>query len=201
MNIFKKIKYFIQNLKFIKVLNTPFKPFGLRFYFGKIERGVPYFLPRKWVKFTYEDALKKATEDCSNERLIYYGKNPLDVVNEFMGYQKAVYLKWFGFTYCGLGYKTKWSDTDYRYEYSPIFSFVFLKRQFCIYIHTEHPDSYWCSWLYYEYHTDKTKSKEERIKDCIENFPQIYTQYICEEKKKVNYYEYNLRKKYLKFIK
>ena len=35
---------------YIKSLISPFKPFKLKWYCGKITIGTPYFYPRKWVK-------------------------------------------------------------------------------------------------------------------------------------------------------
>jgi hypothetical protein len=36
-------------MNWLKVLNSPFKPFRIKFYIGKTAIGVPYFYPRKWV--------------------------------------------------------------------------------------------------------------------------------------------------------
>ncbi len=113
----KKLKYILDDLRFLKALNSPFKPFKVKLYAGKTRIGIPYFFPRKWVK----DKDKP-------------------------GYLKAVPLK-VGFSYCGLGYKTKWSSTDYRYEYSPVFSFVFFGYQIALMIINENPDNYWTSCL------------------------------------------------------
>lgn len=61
--IINKIKY---NLSFFGVLNSPFKGLKLKFYFGKISCGAPYFLPRKWVKITDEELL----EDFCNKNKV-----------------------------------------------------------------------------------------------------------------------------------
>ncbi len=45
--IWNNIKY---NFNWIKVFNSPFIRPKLKLYFGKIQHGTPYFLPRKWVK-------------------------------------------------------------------------------------------------------------------------------------------------------
>jgi len=161
------IKYFYKELYFFKALFSPFKPFKLDFYFGDIEKGVPYFLPRKVNKKT----------------------------------NKFEQTKWFGINYCFLGYKTKWTNDDFRFEWKPRFSIVLLKKQFCITVVVENPYHYWESFLYYEKRTDKKLSKEERIKLTIKYFPQTYTVTSTKDGKYVvNYYELILKEKYLKFI-
>ena len=58
----KNIRYIIEDLRWLKVLNSPFKPFSVRCYVGKTAVGIPYFLPRKWVKATPALAKKAALE-------------------------------------------------------------------------------------------------------------------------------------------
>ena len=40
----------MKKFTFLKSLFSPFKPFSLKFYLGKVNVGTPYFFPRKWVK-------------------------------------------------------------------------------------------------------------------------------------------------------
>lgn len=54
------IKNLLWKLKWVKILTSPFKPPKPKFYFGKIEVGTPYFLPRKWVKSTTKKGHKEA---------------------------------------------------------------------------------------------------------------------------------------------
>lgn len=172
MNTYFSIVYFIKSFNFLKVYFSPFKTPSLRFYFGEIAIGVPYFFPRKWVR----------DKD---------GK----------GYV-AKYLEWFGINYCSLGWKTKWSDDDYRYEWAPKLSIVILKRQFVVTLVVVEPTHYWESWLYYEHHTDKSKSKEERLIECMSKFSNIWTSYYLDGTQKTfNYYKVILKDKYLKYIK
>lgn len=116
------------------------------------------------------------------------------------GYTKPVPKK-IGFDFVGLGYKTKWSDTDYRFEWSPVWSFVFFKWQIAIIFTIENLDEYWEAWLYYENNTDKSKSTEERIIQCMKEFSLTNTVYDGKERKKINYYESVLKNKYIKLIK
>jgi hypothetical protein len=67
-------------------------------------------------------------------------------------------------------------------------------------IGSKNSDSYWTAWLYYENNTDKSKSKEERIIQCMKEFPQTYTIYSKGKKYTVDYYPKILRKKYLKIL-
>lgn len=154
-------------MNYWKALFSPFKPFRLRWYMGKTQIGVPYFFPRK------------AVEDKDKP-----------------GYMKFVPLK-VGFSKCGLGWKTKWDNTDYRYEWSPIFSFVFFGYQIAAVVSAPERDKYWEAWLYYERNTDKNLSKKERIRICMKEFPLVFTSYYPGGKKETkNYYKFILRKKY-----
>lgn len=155
----------MKKFSFLKVYFSPFKPLKLKWYVGRKAVGLPYFLPRKWVK----------TKE---------------------GSQVAVPKK-IGFDFLSLGWKTKWSSDDYRFEWAPIWSFVFFKWQIALIFKAVEPDHYWESWLYYELSTDKSLSKRERIEQCRKDNPQIWTRYKDGVEEKVDYYERILRKKYL----
>ena len=213
MNPFKNMFDYIRlryewKLKWIEILFTPFVLPQVKFYVGKTRIGVPYFHPRKWVKLTHEDKHKAALKDLAKFKK-YMEENPdnkvpvktyKELYDSYANHTKPVDLK-IGFSLCGLGYKLKWTDTDYRYEYGPVLSFVFFGYQIAIMIGHDHPDQYWCAWLYYENHTDKRLSKEERIKECIKEFPLTYTVYNKAGERSVNYYYEVLRPEYRKFIK
>lgn len=166
MNIKNKLKYLFSKFEFLKIYNSPFKPLKIEFYIGKLRYGTPIFYPRKWVK----------NKDKS-------------------GYLKAV-DKWIGFDFVGLGYKTKWHETDYRHEWDPIWSFVFFKLQVCLKFHTV---SYheWEAWIYYHYDTDRNLSKRERLKLTKENFPLNFKQYSGGVETDIDYYDLILKKKYI----
>lgn len=171
----KKIKYKLNQLRYWKALFSPFKPFNIKLYVGKIAIGVPYFYPRKWYK--------------SKTR---------------PGYMESKSIK-VGFDSCGLGWKTKWTDTDFRYEWGPVLTFVFFGYQIALIINQKCKHHYWEAWLYYEYATDKTKSKKERIAQCRKEFPQTWTTYHKSPKtgknttqEIIDYYNLILKPKYLK---
>ena len=189
-----KLKYILQDLKWLKVLNSPFKPFRVRFYAGKTQVGTPYFLPRKWVKYTDEDAKAAATKAMADSRLVQ--KSMDEWYNEYKRYNKAVPLK-VGFSYCGLGWKTKWTNTDFRYEWGPVLSFVFFGYQIALTVGHKHSSHYWEAWLYYEYATDKTKSKRERIEQCKKEFNQTWTVHQNGNEETIDYYQIILKTKYL----
>lgn len=196
-------------LRWLGILNSPFKLPNISFYFGKIERGTPYFYPRRWVNFTYKDALEKTFEHFNklkkvHERIDREYKLPTvedydKKVKEYMRSKKAVDKKW-GVDLVAHGWKTKF--TSYRHEFNPMLSIVGFNRQFCIYVGLKGDglvnDCYWEAWLYYKYETDKTLSKEERLK-------QVFEQYSCtwgnSNKGYTNYYYQILRKKYIKWLK
>jgi hypothetical protein len=199
-----KLKYILQDLKWLKVLNSPFKPFRVRFYAGKTQVGIPYFLPRKWVKATPELAKKAALETIKfekqwNERNPNYArkiKSYEDIYQEKLTYRFPIPLK-VGFSYCGLGWKTKWTDTDFRYEWGPVLSFVFFGYQIALMVGHKHSSHYWEAWLYYEYATDKTKSKRERIEQCKKEFNQTWKVSSMGKEEVVDYYQHILKTKYL----
>ena len=157
------MKTIIYNLSFLGVLNSPFRGLKLKWYFGDIEHGTPYFLPRKWVK------------------------------------NKPVPIKYFGFNFTTLGWKTK--QEDYRFEWSPSISLVIFGKQLFIEVLPNVDmsksivvlDCYWEAWLTYYYNTDKTKSKEERLEE-------LYKKYSCtwgnEKDGYVDYYPYILKEDY-----
>jgi hypothetical protein len=176
----------------LKILNSPFKPFKLKIYIGKIAIGIPYFFPRKWVKYTHGDAVKSAYESMSNPKLITKSFDAW--YKHYRNYSKAVPLT-IGFSSCGLGWKTKWDDKDIRFEWSPVLSFIFFKWQIALIVYQDNDIHYWASWLYYELFTEGTK--KERIKKCIEEFPQIWTSYKDGEKETIDYYTKIVKKKYL----
>jgi hypothetical protein len=155
----------MKKFKWLKTYFSPFKPIIPKFYFGKIAIGTPIFLPRKWVK---------------NK------ENP--------GYLKSV-PKIIGFDFVSLGWKTKWDELDIRFEYHPIWSFVFFKYQFAILFVPEFYH-YWECWLIYENHTDKTKTPQERIAEGRNKFPCISTSYKNDIKETTCYWDLILKEKY-----
>ena len=194
------LKYILRDieykLKWLKVLNSPFKPFKVSLYMGKTQLGIPYFLPRKWVKYTDEDAIKAAIEHKANKNKVQVSDKQL--FEMYKKYNKAVPLK-IGFSYCSLGWKTKWTDDDFRHEWNPRLSFVFFGYQIALTIYHKHDCHYWEPWLYYEYATDKTKSKRERIEQCRKEAPQTWTSHRQgEEPVTTDYYTKILKQKYLK---
>jgi hypothetical protein len=193
-------------LDFLKILWSPFKPFKLKWYVGKTAVGTPYFYPRKWVKATPELA-RKATLSYIEREESYNKLNPNyarkirpyeEVYQENMRCTYPVPKK-IGFDFVGLGFKTKWTDTDYRFEWAPLLSFVFFGYQSAIMVYSPYNSQYWEAWLYYDRNTDKTKSKRERIEQCRKEYPQTYEVWEKgEEGKIIDYYDLILRKKYLK---
>ena len=191
-----KIKYFFKRFRFLKALNSPFKPFKLKWYIGKVAVGVPWFLPRKWVNLTEKEIEIKAQERF--DKLSEEQKTKVTLEHyrqQYKGSQKAIPKK-IGFDFVGLGWKTKWTDTDYRFEYSPLISFVFFKWQIAVIFSAPEPSNYWESWLYYEFNTDKSKSQKERIEQCQREFKQNWISYKDGVEIITNYYQFILKDKY-----
>ena len=157
----------MNKFSYLKAFCSPFRRPKLKWYFGPVAIGTPYFLPRRTVK------------------------DP-----DATGYLKFVPKK-IGFDFVRLGWKTKWSADDYRFEWAPLWSFVFFKWQIAVIFVTSNPSPYWESWLYYEYSTDKTKSKAERIAQCRKKAPQTWIVHEKDKETKIDYYNEILKKKYL----
>lgn len=196
----------MKKLRYLKAYFSPFKPLTPRFYIGKTAIGVPYFYPRRWVKATPKMAHEAALKEIKrikefNERNKEYGHSQR--VPEYGEAYERAKLNHFpvdkkiGFDFCELGWKTKWSEKDIRFEWAPVWSFIFFGYQIAITWNAPEQTHYWEPWIYYEYYTDKTKSKSERIEQCKEEFPQIWTRHSKEGETTINYYDLILRKKYL----
>lgn len=201
------IKKLISNLKYhfdyLGVLNSPFKKLKLKWYFGEIKHGTPYFLPRKWVKCDVDDAINAWEKLSDNSRTIYLRKQSAIswIDNYVKNRTKPVPIKYFGFNTCTLGWKTKWND--YRFEWSPCYSLVIFGKQLFVCVlpkmDEDYEDNfirqncYWEVYLTYKYRTDKSKSKEERLREVVK-------QYSCtwgnEKKGYVDYYPLILNNKY-----
>lgn len=161
----------MNKFNFLKAFFSPFIRPKVSFYFGKIAYGTPYFFPRRLVK--------------DKDKPGYLKFKPKKI----------------GFDFVGLGWKTKWDDTDYRFEWSPMWSFVFFKYQFCVLFNVPHPDRYWESWLFYELNTDKKRTGKVRIQCCMCNFSQSWTFYNKDkEKEPVDYYTLIVKKSILKDV-
>lgn len=194
---------------FLKIYNSPFKLPRLKLYVGKVAIGTPYFYPRRWVKPTQQMLIDAAEQDIAdrkrwNEANEKHGHTPKaiptieELCEQKKNYQFPVPKK-IGFDFVGLGYKTKWSDTDYRFEWSPIWSFVFFKWQIALMFLG--PDSmssshYWEAWLYYKNDTSKNKHTKIRVRQLKKRFPQTYRIHRGGDEEIINYYDVILKKKY-----
>lgn len=197
----------MKDFRYLKAYFSPFKPLKPRFYIGKIAIGTPYFYPRRWVKATPELARKAALREIKrvedfNERNVKNGSTQT-VPDYEKAYERAMRYtypkdKRIGVDFVELGWKTKWSAEDIRFEWSPVWSFVFFGYQIAITWNAPEQDHYWECWLYYELHTDKTKSRRERIAQCRKDFPCNWTSHKDGVETAINFYEKILRKKYLK---
>ena len=194
-----ELKYLINRFSWLGILNSPFKPFKVGFYAGKIAIGVPYFFPRKWVKGNNKMITAAVTSEIASQK-IWNENNPNyarkiksfeELFQEKKNYKFGVPLK-VGFSYCSLGWKTKFDD--FRHEWNPVLSFVFFGYQIALTFYSPYGSHYWEPWLYYEYETDKTKSKRERIEQCRKEAPETWSSNDVV----TDYYELILKPKYLK---
>lgn len=127
---------------YFDLLKSPFIKPKFSIYFGKIGFGTPYFYPRKFVK------RKSGVTESKPVKYLW-----LDIIN--------------------LGWKTKWSYDDYHFEWNPCLSLVILKKQLFITMYppvNEFICFYWECWLFYNRNTNKTYTKEERLKQLFKEY-------------------------------
>ena len=191
------LKYTLQSLRWVKALWSPFKPFKIGFYAGKLAIGTPYFFPRKWVKFTEEDIQEAMAKHKVNKNYVQHIDSKL--YDMYKNYTKAVPIK-VGFDWCSLGWKTKWDEYDFRHEWNPVLSFVFFGYQIAMTVYHKHHSHYWESWLCYEYRSDKKKSKRKRIAFCRRKSPQTWSSGSGEDKVITDYWDLILKPKYQRKI-
>jgi len=188
--------------------SSPFKRPRLKWYLGKVALGTPYFFPRRWVKPSQKMLVDSAIKDIAerkrwNEVNEKYG-NTLkriptieELCEQKKNYQFSVPKK-IGFDFVPMRWKTKWADTDYRFESGPLWSFVFFKWQIGLIFEVEEMSHYWECWLFYTYNTDRTKSNEERIKEARKGFPCRWTTHRGEGKKEtICYWDLILKPSYI----
>ena len=165
----KPIRNFINKFKWMAVYNSPFKMPIPKLYIGKTAIGTPYYYPRVWRRLKTQEAIDKAIEELKknpNAKKIGFDKLFYDYSRRTKSVPKKI-----GFDFVDLGWKTKWSNTDYRFEWGPIWSFVFFKWQIAVTFVAPEIDHYWECWLYYSLDTDKNKSVKERLEQAREGFP------------------------------
>ena len=177
----------MKKFEFLKVYFSPFKPPKPKLYIGRVAYGVPVFYPRVWKRYTMEESITKFLEDYKRNPSLNFSGKIYNIRNSKHAEPKKI-----GFDFCGLIYKTKWDDTDYRFEFAPIWSFVFYKLQIAIIWDVVEESHYWESFLIYYYHTDKNKSKKQRIKKAKKIFPNVWKNNTRE----FHYWEIILKKKY-----
>ena len=178
----------MRNTPYWKAMFSPFRRLTLKVYAGKLAIGMPYFYPRKLVPVSETEAWELADKDA--DRLAAAGVK-YDYANllQYARRQRKFVPRRFGFDYIGLGYKTKWTDTDYRFEWSPRLSFVCFGYQIALTVLPNTPkhaalsslDYYWEAWLYYNYNTDATKTPKERVAEAREARPMMITTYRKDE--------------------
>ena len=171
----------MRNTPYWKAMFSPFKRLTLKVYAGKLAIGMPYFYPRKLVPVSEAEAIEIANEQCDKYDAKDIGYDYADELQKARRTRRFVPRR-FGFDYIGLGYKTKWTDTDYRFEWSPRLSFVCFGYQIAVTVVPKLPkdvsiDYYWESWLYYNYNTDVTKTPKERIAETRKERTGMVTSY------------------------
>lgn len=199
-----KLKYFFSEFKWMSVYNSPFKPPIPKLYIGKIAIGTPYFLPRVWKKATPQQAIDAALKEINritnyNKQETKYKQTVHSFSNLYDRYINSSFsqTKKIGFDFVSLGWKTKWTNTDYRFEWSPMWSFVILKWQIAITFVAPEMHHYWECWLFYTYQTSKNKTVEQRIKQARKKFPckwRIYRE--NGEEDMIDYWDVILKNKY-----
>lgn len=183
------VRYFFKKFSWIRVYNSPFKPPRLKWYFGKISIGTPYYLPRKWRTLTWEECVEEAED--KNKRF----NTDKFLPEGFKSYKKPIPVKWFWVDVIELGWKTKWRE--FRFEYAPMISIVLFKRQLVVKANAKDETHFWECWLTYTYDTDKTKSVAERILEARKKSPCVWISTKNGEEVRTCYWDVILKKKYM----
>ena len=97
-----KEKYYVlkYNLEFLNIYFSPFKNPNIKFYFGEIKIGTPYFLPRKKVKIQKDiyrfDKRKFGFDFCGLGWKTKYNeyRHEYDPVFSFVFFNKQIALIW-----------------------------------------------------------------------------------------------------------
>ena len=186
-----------EKFEWMGVYFSPFKAPVPKFYVGGVAVGVPYFYPRRWVKATPKRATEAALKEIQRLNEANNGKRVPsfeEVYKEKLRYEYVVDKK-IGFDFVGLGYKTKWSDTDYRFEWGPIWSFVFFGWQVAVSFKVPYPEHYWVCWLTYK--NDTYSTTRMKIHKAKEVNPEIWTSSFSGKKETVCYWDKVLKDKWL----
>lgn len=183
------VKFKLRKFNFLRVYFSPFKLLKPVVYFGKVKVGTPIFLPRRWKKYTPEQAKEKALRHYNNYMKSWSFQKKYDY---FIKCQYSVPKK-VGFDFTPLQWKTKWSDTDFRFEYNPVWSFVFWGYQLAIIWKAPYSNHFWESWLLYDNATDKSKSRAARIAEAKKINPNVYKSYRNGTEKVINYWDLLLK--------
>ena len=181
--------------------NSPFIRLKPVTYFGKISRGTPHFLPRKWKRMNQKDCEEALQRDIA-EAVKY--KRPIHLNRDWTYYKKhlkAVPIKYFGINFTSLGWKTKYEDI--RFEWPPSLSIVLFGKQFMLWWivfkdKNLQDDVYWEAWLWYLNRTDKNLSTEERLIQVFEQYTCTWTTHLANgDIYTTDYYLFILKKKWI----
>lgn len=197
-----RIKYtYLDLVEIFGTYNSPFIPLKYSIYFGKISRGTPYFLPRKWRRMNQKDCEEALQRDIAEA--VKYNRT-IDPNRDWTYYKehlKAVPIKYFGINFTPLGWKTKYEDI--RFEWLPSLSIILFGKQLMIYIvvfkdRNLHDDSYWEAWLWYLNRTDKKLSTQERLIQLFEQYSCSWTTHLANgDIYTTDYYLFILKKKWI----
>ena len=202
---YSKVYWFFRSLEWMRVYFSPFKPIIPRLYIGKIAIGTPYFLPRRLVKATPKRAHEATLKEIENMK--NWNKNnpthPRTVRVYEDIFQNKMNCSFFeskviGFDFVSLGFKTKWTNTDYRQEWNPTWSFVCFGYQIALIFSPENDSHYWECFLYYSRDTNKSKSRKERIEQARKEFPCRWRTFTNGVEESICYWDLILRDNYLK---
>jgi hypothetical protein len=173
-------------------------------YIGKVAIGTPYFFPRVWKKATPKKAIEATLKEIKevreyNEREQTYKRTirTFDELYEQKLKGSFAQPKKIGFDFVQLGWKTKWERDNYRFEWSPMWSFVFFGYQIAITFVAVDMYRFWECWLTYSRETNKKLSVRARLDDCIKRYPCKWTSYSGDKKETVDYWTKILKNKWL----
>lgn len=87
---------------------------------------------------------------------------------------KSIPVKWLWFQTVGIGWKTKWTSDDIRFEWNPAIHFIFLGTQTVLYLKHKELNDYWGALILYSI----TKGDEwEKVRSVFRQFSFKHTYY------------------------
>lgn len=133
---------------------------------------------------------------------VYVGKRSIGfpyMLPRKLGKDGVFRRKYLGFSGCGLGYKTKWSSTDYRHEWNPSYGFIVWNFQVAITFSLDCRS--WESWLLYRHFRRGGLSNLDALVKVREINPNVWVSYKDGAQEKTDWFLKSLKSRFRDYFK